>query len=444
MLTTKIMPKTDSLSTHTEDSFVNSFQEVTVNNYQIAQEINDWININVTFLDNKLTRAFVLTIVSLILLYLLRLLAKHLLLKLVDKFAKKSKTKLDNHMVERKVFKLLSGLIPLVFLDGFVNVIFLYYPSLRDDLLQLNNLLIIVIIMLACVRTTKAFGDTLRDNERLKDKPIHSWIQLVNIIIVIFFLIIMFSEISGLNPSYLLTSLGAMSALLILVFKDSILGFVGSVQLATNDMVRIGDWITMSKNNADGDVIEISLTSVKIQNFDNTITSVPTYSFISDSFTNWRGMQDSGGRRIKRSINLKIESVKFCDDQLLQNLKTVAYLKSYISEKEEELINYNNKQDTSNDINLRRLTNIGLLRVYLQNYLANNSNINTNLTLMVRQLQPTEKGIPLEIYCFSKTKVWEEYENLMSDIFDHIMAITPFFELDVFEIPTGKDFRNFK
>jgi len=227
-----------------------------------------------------------------------------------------------------------------------------------------------------------------------------------------------------------------------LIFKDTILGFIGSIQLAANDMVRIGDWISMSKYGADGTVIEINLATIKVRNFDLTITTIPTYSMISDSFKNWRGMEESAGRRIKRALNLKIGSVKFCSLELIENLKEVELVRTYILEKQEEIRIYNEKHNLKNDkkINGRSLTNVGVFRIYVEQYLKQNENINTDLTCMVRQLPPNEKGLPIEIYAFSKNKQWVIYESIIADIFDHLLAVVPTFELEVFQNPTGSDF----
>ena len=228
-----------------------------------------------------------------------------------------------------------------------------------------------------------------------------------------------------------------------LVFRDTILGFVGSIQIATNDMIRIGDWITMDKFGADGDVEEISLTTIKIRNFDKTITTIPTYSFISDSFRNWRGMEESAGRRIKRAVNIQIDSVKFVSPELLTRLKEIALLSEFVSNREQEITEYNEKHGFIGDkaINGRRQTNLGVFRRYIEHYLRNHPLVNQEMALMVRQLSSNENGMPLEVYCFTKEKEWEVYESIQADIFDHIFSVVHLFELSIFERPSGKDFR---
>ena len=234
-----------------------------------------------------------------------------------------------------------------------------------------------------------------------------------------------------------------MAAILLLVFKDSILGFVASIQLSGNDMVRVGDWVTVNNYGADGDVIEINLTTIKVQNFDKTITTIPTYAFISDAFTNWRGMENADGRRIKRAINIKIDSIKFCSPELLERFKKFDLITNYIEDKQKDISEFNKNHNVNKSelINGRHLTNVGLFRIYIEEYLKNNPNINNEMTCMVRQLPPTEFGLPIEIYSFSKNKVWVEYEAIMADIFDHLFAATSNFELEIFERPSGSDFR---
>jgi miniconductance mechanosensitive channel len=248
----------------------------------------------------------------------------------------------------------------------------------------------------------------------------------------------MISLITKQSPTFFLTSLGAMTAILLLVFKDAILGFVGSIQIASNDMVRIGDWVSMEKYGADGDVLEINLTTVKVQNWDRTITTIPTYAFVSDSFKNWRGMSDSGGRRIKRSVNIQIDTIKFASPDLINRLFKVKMLGDFIQQREEEIKKYNQENNLDeSQINARRQTNIGLFRRYLDYYLKNHEQVHQGMTIMVRQLQPTEKGLPLEVYCFTNTVAWLEYESIASDIFDHIFSVVTMFDLAIHEQPTN-------
>lgn len=275
--------------------------------------------------------------------------------------------------------------------------------------------------------------------EMSKSKPIKGVIQVLKFFAYIICVLLILAVLTNKQLSNILIGLGTLSAVLMLVFKDPILGFVGSIQLTINDMLRIGDWIVMTKNNADGEVFDIGLTTVKVQNWDNTITTIPTYSLISESFTNWRGMSESGGRRIARSIIIDADTVKFCTPEMLERFKKYQLVERYISDKEAEITFYNkeNNIDTSNLVNGRRQTNIGIFRAYLREYLMSNPNLNHNMTLMVRQLTPTEYGIPIQVYAFSANKEWKAYENIQSDIFDHIYSVVPMFDLRVYQKPSS-------
>ncbi|MEH7010449.1 mechanosensitive ion channel family protein, partial [Neobacillus niacini] len=235
-----------------------------------------------------------------------------------------------------------------------------------------------------------------------------------------------------------------LSAVLLIVFKDSLLGLVAGIQLAANDMVRVGDWIEMPKYEADGDIIDISLNTVKVQNFDKTITTIPSYALISDSFKNWRGMQASGGRRIKRSLFIDTKSITFCSEEMIEKFKTIQFLSEYITTKEHEIAEYNamNEINRHNPVNGRALTNIGIFRTYINQYLQHHPGISQEMTLLVRQLAPTENGLPLEIYAFTNDIRWHVYETIQSDIFDHLFAVAPEFGLHIFQNPSGNDFRN--
>jgi miniconductance mechanosensitive channel len=266
----------------------------------------------------------------------------------------------------------------------------------------------------------------------------------MKIIIYLISGIIIISILINKSPVYLLTGLGAISAVLMLIFKDTLLGFVASIQLSSNDMLRPGDWITINKFGADGTVVDINLTTVKIENFDKTITTVPTYSMISDAFQNWRGMQESGVRRIKRSIIINMNSVKFCTPEMLEAFKKIQLINDYITDTQVILEENNafNNIDDSIVVNGRRQTNLGVFRAYLQAYLNDNENLSKENTIIVRQLQPTEKGLPIEIYAFSNILEWDKYEDLISNIFDHIFAVVPQFELQIFQNPSGSDFKS--
>ena len=370
-------------------------------------------------------------------------LTKQVLLAIITTIALKSKTKLDDLLVEKKFFNTIAYILPLVFMDYLFSIVFFTFPKVLEYTIRLNDFLIVLVILVSIRRFLNAVRVVLEEKPYFSDKPIGAYVQTVKLIISIVFVVILLSVITNKSPLFFLTSLGAMTAIILLVFKDTILGFVGSIQISANDMLRIGDWVTMEKFGADGDVTEINLTTVKVQNFDKTITTIPTYNFISDSFKNWRGMSDSGGRRIKRSLNVKIETIKFADDLLIARLSKVNLLASFIAEQEKAVDNYNKDHGLLDEyqINARRPTNVGLFRRYVEYYLKNNAELNQEMSLMVRQLQPGSKGLPIELYCFSNTKVWAEYEVVMADIFDHLFAIVDRFELQLHQEVSGSDLR---
>jgi len=299
---------------------------------------------------------------------------------------------------------------------------------------------LVLVITSVLMKALKALEEVSKKIPSFKDKPIVSYIQLASIMIYVVAAILIIATILDKDPLALLGALGALTAVLMLVFKDTILGLVASIQISSNDMVRVGDWVSMPKYGTDGDVLAITLNTVKIQNWDKTISTIPTYAFISDSFKNWRGMTDSKGRRIKRSLNIDMTSIKFCTDEEITQYKGVEMLKDYIEARQNEITTYNeaNGHDKSALVNGRNLTNIGLFREYAHQYLSANENLRADLTLMVRQLEPTENGLPIEVYCFSNNIQWVEYERIQADIFDHLLSSLPNFNLEIFQNPTGK------
>jgi len=332
-------------------------------------------------------------------------------------------------------------MIPLIALYNAVPGIFKHYKQLVTPAYTVVNILIIIFVAGIFKRVFRSVTDIAATKPGYRDKPLESYQQVVNILLNFITLVLIFSLVTGKEVWSFFTAMGAMSAVLMLVFKDTILGFVASIQVTTNDMVRIGDWVEMPKYGADGDVIEITLTTVKIQNFDKTITTVPTYSLISDSFRNWRGMKESGGRRIKRSISIKMSSVRFLQPSDLERFRQIELLGPALEKKAIEIEEYNKARNINKalPLNGRHMTNLGLFRLYLTEYLRQLPGLHQHMTSMVRQLAPNEKGIPLEIYVFTVTTVWLEYEGIMADIFDHVIAAAPYFDLEIFEEPTGRD-----
>lgn len=372
--------------------------------------------------------------------------SRFLLIRVSFLFFDRTKTKWDDYLLKNKFFRAVAYLIPLMFMEYFISIVFYNYPRIHGAINKLTESLIIVVFIIAINRFLSALRDIIQDRPSLRDKPVQSYIQVIKITISIILIVVIISLLTGVSPATFLASLGAASAIVLLIFKDTILGFVGSLQLGANDMVRIGDWVTMEKYGADGMVEEISLATVKVRNFDRTITTIPTYAMVSDSFKNWRGMVESDGRRIKRSIRINIETVKFADDELIERLKAISVLREFITKRQEEIRRYNEENGFvgANAINGRKQTNLGVFRKYVEHYLRQKVEINHDMPLMVRQLEPTDTGIPLEVYCFSRSKVWVEYESVQSDIFDHILSMIHLFDLRIFEQPSGNDFRSLK
>jgi len=380
-----------------------------------------------------------------ILAYFIFTVFRYVLVRALIIMARRTKTRFDDLLVSNKTAKYISHLIPLLFVYKSVPIIlqnFVYWEGIFGKLIAIY----IVFLGLWIIKTIlHAFRDHLKTNPSFSDKPIDSYIQVIMIILWIFGFIVIVSKIFDISTNAMLGTFGAVSAIILLIFRDTILGFVASVQVSLNDMVRIGDWITFDKFGADGDVIEINLATVKVRNFDNTTTTIPTYSLISDSFRNWRGMLDSKGRRIKRHILIKAQSIRFLKESELEELKRIQLITKYIDTRQSEINKFNISHDIDKSllINGRNMTNFGLFRKYITQYLSQYPGLNKDMILLCRQLQPTPQGIPLEIYTFSNDKRFENYEYIMADIFDHIFAAVPYFDLEIYEMPSGKsDFAN--
>lgn len=373
--------------------------------------------------------------------YLIYLIFRFVLVTTMAIIAKKTKTKFDDLLVSNKTAKYIAHLIPLLFIYKSVPIIlkhFIYWENIFGKLVGIY----IVILVLWITRTVfNALKDYLKLIPRYSDKPIDSYIQVIMIVLWTFGLTAIVLYLFNVSIGALIGTFGAISAIILLIFRDTILGFVASIQVSVNDMVRIGDWITMDKFGADGDVIEINLATVKVRNFDNTTTTIPTYSLISDSFRNWRGMLGSDGRRIKRYILIKPSCIRFLKENEIENLKKIQLLTNYIEQRNLEIEKFNklNKIDKSILLNGRNLTNFGLYRKYITQYLMNYPGINKEMILLCRQLQPTQHGIPLEIYTFSNDKRFVNYEYIMADIFDHIIASVKYFDLEIVEMPSKLD-----
>ena len=391
----------------------------------------------------KYLNMFALLLALIVLVFIVDFVIRKLLIQTFGQIAKRSKTHFDDLLVANKAPRNIAHIVPLLLALEFIPVVltdFQYYEKIAEKGLKVFGIVLTLWIVRSILNTIKDFLKTL---SQFKDKPIASYIQVFMIFAWVIGIFSSFAIITGIPFLNFITGLGAASAVIILVFKDTILGFVASIQVSINDMVRIGDWITFEKYGADGDVTEITLATVKVQNFDKTITTIPTYALISDSFKNWRGMTTSGGRRIKRALFIKQETVKYLTKEEVDNLKKIQLITSYLTNRQEDIDNYNTEKGADKEwlINGRNLTNLGVFRKYIDSYLNNHSAINKDMMIMARQLEPTPQGIPLEIYAFSSDKRWENYEYIMSDIFDHLIAALPYFDLEIFELPSGTSFK---
>jgi len=377
---------------------------------------------------------YIILLISILFAYILFLVTNQIILRSIAKIFRKTSTKFDDILLEQKVFNKLPYLIPLIFLYSLRDVV-PFFKSVDRFLIAL----IALIILISLNALINAINDVYRKSKFAEKLNIKSYAQVVKLIINSVGIIIIAALIAGKSPIYFLSGLGALTAVLILVFKDTILSLVSSVQISSNDLFKIGDWIEAPQFGADGNVIDIALHSVKVQNWDKTICVVPTNQLINSSFKNWRGMSESGGRRIKRSIKINMKSIKFCSDSMIEKFKTIYLLKDYMEEKLKEINvhNIDKKINEADVVNRRSLTNVGTFRAYIKFYLKNNAKIHNDMTFLVRQLAPQSDGLPIEIYVFSNDTNWVNYEAIQSDIFDHLLAILPEFDLEVFQNLTG-------
>ncbi len=369
------------------------------------------------------------------------LLARSIVVRALQTVAKKSRATWDDALIRHKFVSRLVQIVPAFIV--FAGVPFV--PGLPDAVVQLTqNVATGYMILMSTMALTALLGAANTIYSRLpvaKTRPLKGFVQLLQIVVWVIGAVLIVAVVMDRSPLLLLSGFGAMTAILLLVFKDTILSLVASVQLTAQDMVRVGDWVEMPQFGADGDVVDVQLHTVKIQNWDKTITTIPTHRLISDSFKNWRGMSESGARRIKRAIDLDVSSIRFQRPDEIEHFERFALLKDYIAAKEKELNDYNATlgAEFEDAVNQRRLTNVGTFRAYAFNYLKNHPRIHKSMTLMVRQLAPGPEGLPLEIYCFTNTTVWTEYEDIQADIFDHLLAVVSEFGLRLYQKPAGSD-----
>lgn len=359
---------------------------------------------------------------------------KNVILRIAEPYLDRQTKTIDNAAAW------LATVAPLLIVSRGIRLV----PNLLDEVYTLvtnvAQALIVISVAMAIVRALAYANELYERLPRSKNRPIKGFVQVVKILVLCGAAIITISVLIDQSPLLLLSGLGAITAVLLLVFKDTILSLVASVQLTSNDMLRVGDWIEMPAMNADGDVIDISLHTVKVQNFDKTITTIPTHRLVSDAYRNWRGMSEAGGRRIKRALTLDQNSIRFLSDDEVASLKRFRVLRDYLAAKKEEIAAWNESELAGEDaVNARRITNIGTLRAYIIGYLKSHPEIDDNFTLLVRQLPPGPEGLPIEVYCFTATTDWGEYERIQADIFDHLLAILPEFDLRIFQEPSGSD-----
>ena len=416
------------------------------------EQITNWFNQKLLNFGTSVSVADYLDNFAVLLIIILLALAvdyicRYILLGAFKKFVKKTTNQLDDLIIEKKIINKGMHIIPSILI---FTMLPLAYPSPADKeilvLLQKLCQIYIITVSLLFINSLLNLGvELFHRNDKFKDKPLKGFVQIVQVILFSVGIILLISILINESPSTIFTGIGASAAILMLVFKDTILGFVAGIQLSANDMLRVDDWISMPKYGADGTVIEITLNTVKVKNFDNTISTIPPYALISESFQNWRGMRESPGRRIKRSINLDMNSVKFCTPEMLEKYRKISLLAGYIDDTENKLQTYNQTNQIDNTIlvNGRRQTNLGVFRAYLQRYLESLPEVNKEMICMVRHLQPTEKGIPMELYFFSSIKDWVIYETIQADVFDHVLAVIPEFDLQIFQELSGSDVRMF-
>ncbi|WP_170265017.1 mechanosensitive ion channel family protein [Salibacter halophilus] len=413
---------------------------------ELGNQIGNWLGnilqeMGVAGSSLRFVKMLVLLALTIIIALLIDFIVRKILVNFLHHFANKSKTNFDDHLIERNITRYISQWLPAIFVSAVIPVVFHDFDFLITPLTEIVDIYLFIVIALFIQALLQGSRDYLLTKDKFKDKPIQSLAQLLNIASWIVVAILIFSELTEKSVTNLFAALGAASAVLLLIFKDTILGFVGSIQLSYNDMVRVGDWIVMSKYGADGNVTVINLNTVKVLNWDNTITNVPTYALISDSFINYRNMEEGPGRRIQKAIYIKQSTVRFLEKNDLDKLKGIQLINKYIDTRQADIDSHNEKNniDKSLAINGRNQTNLGIFRKYLLEYLRQNPIMRKDMKLMARQLHPTEHGIPIEIYGFSKIKSWVDYEYVMGEIFDHAIASVKYFDLELFEIPAGSD-----
>lgn len=386
------------------------------------------------------TKLAVLLVLVAVIVYGLQFLVRKILIFVFKRVGNISKLSFMNYALGNRLPHYLALIVPYSFIRGIIPIVFYDFPSFIKPMIKLTDIYMVFMVIWIIMAVIRSFGGVLQEKPAFQNKPMKSYFQVISIILFIFGAVVIYSIITGKSATAFFAAMGAASAILMLLFQDSIKGFAGSIQVTTNNMVQIGDWITMNKYGADGNVEEINLTTVKIRNFDKTITTVPTYALISDSFQNWRGMQDTGGRRFKRALYLKHDKIRFLTDEELEKYKEIDGLRDYILTKQKEYAELNKgAKSTAIPLNQHRITNNDLFLQYGTHYLRMHPKIDNNLTLLVRQLAPTPQGLPIELYTFTNTTVWAEYEVILSEIVNHFVSVVKYFDLMIYEESSGSD-----
>ena len=394
------------------------------------------------------TVTFVTTAIEIVLVITLAVIAdivaRRIIVRQLENFVGHTATAWDDIIVKRRVFHRLLHLAPALVVYVFAEPVLDGYDLWIEVVRRASLIYMLLVTLLAIDGALNAGVDFLQSSKVPRGLPVKTVVQVLKLVLYSVATIAVISLIIGQSPTLLLGGLGAMTAVLMLIFKDPILGLVAGIQLSANQMVAPGDWIEMPKYGADGDVLEVALTTVKVKNWDKTITTIPTYALITESFKNWRGMSESGGRRIKRAINIDMDSIRFCDEEMLDRFAKIQYIAEYLEKKRHEISGWNAERnvDASDPLNGRQLTNLGTFRAYVVAYLRHHPMIHQEMTFLVRHLPPTEHGLPVEIYVFSRDQVWSNYEGIQADIFDHILAIAPAFDLRIYQSPAGSDVRS--
>jgi miniconductance mechanosensitive channel len=403
-------------------------------NKNINPEWIEWISLGIDLI--------ILIVISL----LADFLSRRILISVIHAAVKRSKATWDDYFFEQRVFKNLAHLVPAGIVYQSLPYVFNDVPAVIPFLEKIIVIYFLVLMVSLINRTLRALEDWLSQNDKYTNTPIRTISQVMRLLAFFGTAIALISLLTGTSAGSVLGAFAGTTAILILVFQDSIKGLLANFQIHMYDLVKVGDWVTFSKYGVDGDVLSIDLTTVKVKNFDKTISTVPAIAFVSESFVNWRGMDDSGARRIKRNINIDITSIRHLDQGLSDALKEIDLIRLFMEKRQDEIDDVNTSRNIAGAslLNGRRQTNIGLYRRYIEFYLERHPNIHTDHMSMVRQLQPTTEGIPVEVYCFTTTTEWNEYENIMSDIFDHLYAATRHFDLALFQKPTGADIRSLR